>query len=257
MSARVFWMPGWTFFKKEVLRWVASPVQTIVAPMVTATLYLFIFGVSLGGRIEVYSQLSYIQFIVPGLVLMGVLNNSFANSSFSLFFSRYLGHIVDFLVTPLGPMQMILAYTMASITRGLIIGAAVLFIASFFTELPYAHPFLAFGMAFLASFLLSQLGIIAGIFSDSFEAISMYTTFLLLPLIYLGGLFYPVSILPPFWAKVSQFNPLFYTIDGFRHCLVGVGDVSIAKSFAVTGGLSLTLFLWAAWLLQRGYNLRK
>lgn len=252
-----YFLPFWTLFKKEVLRWFVAPVQTLIAPMITSSLYLFIFGVSLGDRISVGTDITYIQFVVPGLVLMGVLNNAFANSSFSLFISRYLGHIVDLLVTPLGPAQFIMAYTIASMLRGLVVGFAVLFISSFFTTLPVHNAVLALLMASLASFMIAQLGIIAGIYSETFEAISMYTTFLLLPLIYLGGMFYPISILPPFWQQLSRFNPLFYTIDGFRHCLVGVGDASIPTSFAVTGGLSILLFLWAAYLIGSGFKLRK
>ncbi|MCB0404981.1 MAG: ABC transporter permease [Bdellovibrionales bacterium] len=252
-----YFLPFWTLLNKEVQRWFVSPIQTLIAPMITSSLYLFIFGLSLGKRISVGTDITYIQFVVPGLVLMGVLNNTFANSSFSLFMSRYLGHMVDLLVTPIGPAQFIIAYTLASILRGLVVGGAILFISCFFTTLPLHAPWLAFLMAGLASFMIAQLGIIAGICSDSFEAISIYTTFLLLPLIYLGGMFYPISILPSFWQGLSRFNPLFYTIDGFRHCLVGVGDAPIAMSFMVSGAISIVLFLWAAALLSSGYNMRK
>lgn len=251
------WMPFWTLFRKEVLRWSVAPVQTLLTPVVTSSLYLFIFGLSLGDRIRVGADVPYLQFVIPGLVLMTVLNNAFANSSFSLFFSRYLGHIVDLLVTPLSATQLILAYTLASMLRGLLVGAVVLGIGLCFSSLPCHSPGAALGMAVLSSFLLSQLGLIAGLYSETFEAISMYTTFLLTPLIYLGGLFYPISVLPPFWERLSRFNPLFYTIDGFRHALLGTGDSPLPFAFAVTALVSAILFGWAAWLITKGYRLRR
>lgn len=251
------WMPFWTLLRKEVMRWGVAPVQTLLTPVVTSSLYLFIFGLSLGDRIVVGTGIGYLQFIVPGLVLMTVLSNAFTNGSFALFFSRYLGHIVDLLVTPLSPTQLILAYTLASMLRGMLVGGVVLGVGLCFTSLPWDSPFAAFAMAILASFQLSQLGLIAGLYSESFEAISMYTTFLLTPLIYLGGLFYPISVLPPFWEKLSRFNPLFYTIDGFRHALLGRGDCSLSFSFAVTASVSLFLFSWAGWLIAKGYRLRR
>jgi ABC-2 type transport system permease protein len=250
------WRPFWTLLKKEALRFLVVPGQTLLAPMVTATLFLFIFGINLGRRIDVHSSLSYVQFVVPGLALMGIINNAFANTSSSLFFSRYIGNIVDLLVTPLTATQIILAYTLAAILRGMMVGTAVLAISACFTSLPWKEPVLAAAMAILTSFLLSQLGIIAAIYSESFEAIAAYSNFLLMPLVYLGGLFYPTTILPPFWQKISQFNPLFYSIDGFRGAVLGTSDVPIGLCFAVTGVLSAALFGWAAVLIRTGHRLR-
>lgn len=250
------WLPFWTLLKKETLRFLVVPGQTIFAPVVMATLFLFIFGVNLGRRIDVTSQYSYVQFVVPGLVLMGIINNAFANTSSSLFFSRYIGNIVDLLVTPLNATQIIFAYTLAAILRGMLVGTVVLAISAFFTPLPWAHPFAALGMALLTSFQLSQLGIIAAIYSESFEAIAMYTNFLVMPAVYLGGLFYPTAVLPGVWKTVTHLNPLFYTIDGFRHAVLGTGDVTLGLSFLVTSTLSLGLFLWAATLIRTGHRLR-
>ena len=161
--------PFWTLFKKEVWRFSTVMTQTLLAPVVSASLYLFIFGVSLGKRISLSPDYTYLQFVVPGLILMGVVNNSFANSSSSLFMSRYLGSIVDLLVTPLTPTQFLAGYTLAAMLRGFLVGLVILLVSLFFTNLPWVHPFAALGVIFLASFLFSQFGIVAAIFSKKFR----------------------------------------------------------------------------------------
>jgi len=250
------WLPFLTLLRKEIRRFLRVASQTLLTPIVTASLYLFVFGATLGERISVLEGFSYAQFVIPGLILMGVINNSFSNSASSLFISRYLGNIVDLLVTPITPPQFILAYTLAAMLRGLLVGLAVLTISTFFADLPWASPSAAFAMAALASFLFAQFGLIAAIYATNFDSLSMYTNFLILPLIYLGGVFYPISILPAPWNTLSYLNPLFYLIDGFRHAILGVGDLTLPTAFAVTGGIALVLFVWAAILIGRGYKLR-
>lgn len=250
------WLPFVTLLQKEVRRFLRVASQTLLTPIITASLYLFVFGATLGERISVLPGFSYAQFVVPGLILMGVINNAFANTSSSLFMSRYLGNIVDLLVTPVTPSQFILAYTMAAMLRGLLVGVAVWLISLFFAELPWAHPLAALAMAGLASFLFAQFGLIAAIYASNFDSLSMYSNFLLLPLIYLGGVFYPISILPPVWAGLSHLNPLFYLIDGFRHAILGVGDLSLMTAFSVGVMLAIGLFGWAALLIAKGYRLR-
>ena len=250
------WLPFYTLFQKEVRRFLRVASQTLVTPVITAALYLFIFGATLGTRISVLEGFSYAQFVIPGLILMGIINNSFSNAASSLFMSRYLGNIVDLLVTPLTPAQFIMAYTLAAMLRGLAVGVVVWLISLCFAPLPWTHPLLVAAMAILASFLFAQFGIIIAIYANSFDSLAMYTNFLLLPLIYLGGVFYPISILPPAWAGLSHLNPLFYLIDGFRHALLGQGDLSFAVAFAVSGLLALALFAWAALLIGRSYRLR-
>jgi len=248
--------PFWTLFKKEVIRFFDVSVQALIAPTISASLYLLIFGVSLGKRIGHFEGLSFAQFVVPGLVLMGVVTNSFLNTSSSLFFSRYLGYVVDMLVTPLSSSQIIFAYTLAAMLRGILVGSAVYGISLFFTSLPWVHPLHAILMLLLTSFLFAQLGLIAAIYSDTFEQLNMFNSFLLMPLIFLGGVFYPVTILPEFWQKVSWFNPLFYLIDGFRQSLLGIGDSPMWLDLSVSLGLSVVLFIWAALLIRSGYKLR-
>jgi len=249
-------LPFFTLVRREVHRFLKVSVQTLLTPIITASLYLFVFGATLGERLSVLEGFSYAQFVIPGLILMGVINNSFANSSSSLFMARYLGNIVDLLVTPLSPAQLIFAYTSASMLRGLLVGSAVLLVSLFFAPLPWDHALLALLMAGLASFIFAQFGLIAAIYSNNFDALSMFSNFIILPLIYLGGVFYPVSILPAPWEQVSRLNPLFYLIDGFRHALLGVGDTSLFVAFAVAASFALGLFCWASWLIGRGYKLR-
>jgi len=252
----VSWLPFWTLTRKEVLRFCRVSSQTILAPIISASLYLFVFGATLGNRISVLEGFSYAQFVIPGLILMGVINNSFANTSSSLFMSRYLGNIVDLLVTPVSPAQFIFAYTLAAMFRGLLVGCAVWVISTLFAGLPWAHPLTALTMAALASFLFAQFGLIAAIYASNFDSLSMFSNFLILPLIYLGGVFYPISILPGFWAGLSHLNPLFFLIDGFRHAILGVGDLSFTTAFGVSAVMAATLFGWAAFLIGRGHRLR-
>lgn len=233
-----------TLLKREIYRILSVAGQTLLAPVVTATLYLLIFGVSLGGRVALFDDLSYIQFVVPGLVLMAVLNNAFANTSSSLFISKFLGNIQDLLVTPLTPTHYLLAYTLAGILRALAVGGVVLIVSLFFTQLPWTHPFEAFAMAFVSATLFSLFGLIAGIYAKSFDSLSVFTNFLLMPLIYLGGLFYPVSMLPSPWNTLSQFNPLYYLIEGFRYALLGRGDIPFAAAFGISTILCLILGFW-------------
>ena len=258
MAERVFHahLPFYTLLKREVLRFINVSAQTLVTPIVTASLYLLVFGVSLGQRVSVLDDFSYAQFVIPGLVLMGVAQNSFANTSSSLFMARYLGFIVDFLVTPLSPRQFILAYTLAAMLRGLLVGTVVLIVSSFFATIPWPFALQGVLLIVLTSFLFAQFGIIAAIHSNSFDGLAMFTNFLILPLIYLGGLFYPVSLLPDFWGKLSMLNPLFYMIDGFRYCALGVSDSSYLTSFLVTLVLSGAVFSWAAVLIGKGHKLR-
>ena len=250
------WLPFYTLLQKEVRRFWRVASQTLLTPIITASLYLFVFGATLGQRISVLPGFSYAQFVIPGLILMGVINNSFANTSSSLFMSRYLGNIVDLLVTPISPAQFILAYTLAAMLRGLAVGVATWLISIFFASLPWAHPWAALAMAATASLLFAQFGLIAAMFAQNFDSLSMYSNFIILPLIYLGGVFYPISILPDPWATVSHLNPLFYLIDGFRHAILGVGDLSLTTAFTVSALMAASLFAWAALLIGRGYRLR-
>lgn len=250
------WLPFYTLLQKEVRRFLRVASQTLITPIITAALYLFVFGATLGERISVLPDFSYAQFVIPGLILMGVINNSFANCSSSLFMSRYLGNIVDLLVTPVSPRQLILAYTLAAMLRGLAVGSVTWLISLGFAQLPWVYPGAALAMAVIASFLFAQFGLIAALYANNFDALSMYSNFIILPLIYLGGVFYPISILPAPWNTLSHLNPLFYLIDGFRHAILGVGDLPLSTAFGVAALSAAALFAWAALLITRGGRLR-
>jgi len=248
--------PFLTLLHKEIRRFLRVASQTLVTPIITASLYLFIFGATLGERISVVPGFTYAQFVIPGLVLMGVINNSFANSASSLFMSRYLGNIVDLLVTPISPPQFIFAYTLAAMLRGLAVGSVVWLVSTLFAPLPWASPLAALAMAALASFIFAQFGLIVALFASSFDSLSMYTNFLILPLIYLGGVFYPISILPRPWAQLSHLNPMFYLIDGFRSAILGHGDLPLWLAFAIAGAMAAALFIATALVIGRGQRLR-
>lgn len=250
------WLPFLSLLGKEVNRFCRVYTQTLITPVIIASLYLFVFGATLGNRISVVDGFSYAQFVIPGLILMGIINNSFSNSSSSLFMSRHLGHIVDLLVMPLSSLQIAIAYSLAAMLRGLIVGCAVCIISTFFASLPWFNPWAALSMAILTSFLFAQLGLIAGIFSDSFDGLAMYINFIILPLIFLGGVFYPISILPPFWRQLSHINPLFYLLDGFRHSLLGVGDLPLLHSFMFTASLCIILFTTVVLLIRYSARFR-
>ncbi|NCN42658.1 ABC transporter permease [bacterium] len=245
-----------TLLKKEMLRIWAVAGQTLLAPVVTATLYLLIFGVSLGSRISFWEDISYIQFVVPGLALMAVINNAFANTSSSLFISKYLGNIADLLVTPLTPFQFMLAYSIAAIIRALAVCAVILLVSIFFTGMPWAFPVRAFAMALVSAFLFAQFGLISAIYAKSFDSLSVFTNFLLMPLIYLGGLFYPVQQLPSPWNTISMFNPLYYLIEGFRSSILGRGEISFAIAFGVSTAIAAALCWSVIYLFKNSPRLR-
>lgn len=250
------WFSFKTLLRKEIRRyWIMAP-QTLLAPLITVSLYLLVFGVSLGSRISLDSQVSYLDFVLPGLILMGAVNNAFANISSSLFLSKYLGSLADILVTPITPLQFQMAYTLAAMTRGLLVAVLILGVSLCFSFSSWQNPLLAIGMLLLATFIFAQLGIIAALTSASFDTLSMYTNFLILPLIYLGGLFYPVSKLPVPWNYVSQMNPLYYLIEGFRGAKLGTSELS--SEAALIGALFVALLFGGATylMIKSGYKLR-
>ncbi len=250
------WLPFYSLLKREVLRFTSIATQTVITPIVTASLYLFVFGVHLGGQLSILEGFSYIQFVVPGLILMGVVTNAFANTSSSLFFYRYLGSVVELLVTPIGAFRFSLAFTLAAMLRGITVGVVIWLISMLFTDLPWANPVMSFMFIFLTSFLFAQFGLIAAILSNTFDALAMYTNFLIVPLIYLGGMFYPISMLPSAWQTISRFNPIFYMMDGFRQSVLGEGDIPIRLSLAIAAALALAAWVIASYMIWKGKRLR-
>jgi len=245
-----------TLFYKEVLRFWKVATQTLTAPIVTAMLYLLIFGHVLEGRMEVYPGVSYTAFLVPGLVMMSVLQNAFANSSSSLIQSKITGNLVFVLLTPLSHWGWFFAYVGSSIIRGLAVGLGVFIVTVFFAVPDFAAPAWIIIFAFLGAAMLGTLGLIAGLWAEKFDQMAVFQNFLIMPMTFLSGVFYSIGSLPPFWQNVSHLNPFFYMIDGFRYGFFGVSDASPWLSFGIVGSAWLVVSAIAVHLLRIGYKIR-
>ena len=246
----------YTLFYKEWLRFWKVSVQTVLAPVMTALLYLLVFAHTLRGRVDVFPGVEYSAFLIPGLAMMSVLQNAFANSSSSLMQSKMTGNIIFVLLPPLSHREFFLAYLLAAVGRGLAVGYGVFLAAVWFVDLPLAHPLWAVTFALLGSGIMGALGIIAGIHSEKVDELSAFQNFIILPLTFLSGVFYSIHSLPPFWQSLSHFNPIFYMIDGFRYGFFGQADVSPWMSFGIVAVCFLALSLLTLWLIKTGYKLR-
>jgi len=245
-----------TLFYKEILRFWKVATQTIAAPVVSAMLYLLIFGHVLDGRVEMLDGVSYTSFLVPGLVMMSVLQNAFANSSSSLIQSKITGNLVFILLPPLSHVEILSAYVTASVVRGLAVGLGVFIITAWFAHLSFVAPLWIVVFALLGAGILGTLGVIAGIWAEKFDQLAAFQNFLITPATFLAGVFYSIKKLPPFWLAVSHFNPFFYMIDGFRYGFFGQSDVSPWTSLAIVAVFFVALAAIAINLLRRGYKLR-
>jgi ABC-2 type transport system permease protein len=245
-----------TLFYKEILRFWKVSFQTILAPVLTALLYLLIFSHVLEEHVQVYSGVRYTAFLIPGLAMMSLLQNAFANSSSSLIQSKITGNIVFILLPPLSHLEFFGAYVLASAVRGVVVGLGVFVITAMFVPVPVQNLLWVVAFALLGSAILGTLGIIAGIWADKFDQLAAFQNFVIIPLTFLSGVFYSIHSLPPFWQRVSHFNPFFYMIDGFRYGFFGVSDVSPYLSLAIVGGSLLALSFATLSLLKRGYKLR-
>jgi ABC-2 type transport system permease protein len=245
-----------TLLYKELLRFWKVSFQTLAAPILTALLYLLIFSHVLASHVQVYPGVSYAAFLIPGLAMMSLLQNSFANSSSSLIQSKITGNIVFVLLTPLTPLQMFLAYVLAAVVRGVLVGFGVLLATMLLADVPILHPLWALAFAVLGGGILGSLGIIAGIWADKFDQLAAFQNFLIVPLTFLAGVFYSVHSLPPFWQTVSHLNPFFYMVDGFRYGFFGQGDVAPAVSLLIVATFLALLSAASLHLLRTGYKLR-
>ncbi|MBJ7309867.1 ABC transporter permease [Rugamonas sp. CCM 8940] len=245
-----------TLVYKETLRFWKVATQTVAAPILTAMLYLLIFGHVLEGRVQVYRDVSYTAFLIPGLVMMSVLQNAFANASSSLIQSKITGNLVFVLLTPLSHWEIFSAYVLAAMVRGLVVGLGVFVVTAWFAHLSFAEPLWIAVFALLGAAILGTMGLIAGIWAEKFDQLAAFQNFLIMPLTFLSGVFYSIHSLPPFWLTVSHLNPFFYMIDGFRHGFFGQSDVDPWLSLAIVGGFLVVLALMAIRLLRSGYRLR-
>ena len=255
MASAVFSGVG-SLFRKEILRFWKVAFQTVAAPVLTAVMYLLIFGHVLEDHVEALPGVGYTSFLIPGLVMMSVLQNAFANSSSSLIQSKITGNVVFLLVTPLSHWAWFVAYVGASIVRGLVVGTGVMLVTVWFAPLRLAEPGWIIVFAALGAGLMGSLGLIAGLWAEKFDQLAAFQNFVIMPMTFLSGVFYSVRSLPPTWQAVSHLNPFFYMIDGFRRGFFGVSDASPWLSLAVVGTSFLGVAALALRLLARGYKLR-
>ncbi len=251
------WGGAYTLFKKEMWRFLKVSIQTILTPVVTVLLYLLVFSSVLSDRLEVYKGVDYVKFLIPGLVVMAMLQNAFANSSSSVFQSKMNRNIVFMLLSPLSNLEIYVSYVAACIVRGLMVGAGV-WITSFFFETIWIHNLalvLVFG--FLGCGILGALGLLGAVCSEKWDHIAAFQNFVILPLSFLSGVFFSIHTLPPFWEKVSYYNPFFYMVDGFRYGFLGVSDTDPIRSLIVASVFFLVVSIVGLLILKSGYKLRE
>lgn len=256
VNTRSQWIGMWTLLKKEVLRFWRVVFQTVASPVITAVLYLMIFSHVLGERVQVYEGVAYTSFLIPGLIMMSLLQNAFSNSSSSLVQSKVMGNIVFLLLTPLSYIQFFIAFLVASILRGIFVGFVIYIVALFYVDLPINHPFFVISFAILGGGLLGTFGIIAGIWSDRFDQMAAFGNFVIMPLSFLSGVFYSIHSLPEIWQSISILNPFFYMIDGFRFGFFGQSDISPWISLSIVTIFFIVLSVIAIRMLKSGYKLR-
>lgn len=250
-------MNGWqTLLYKEILRFWKVAFQTIAGPVLTAMLYLLIFGHALEDHVKVYDQVSYTAFLVPGLAMMSLLQNAFANSSSSLIASKVMGNLVFLMLTPLSFLHWFVAYVGAAVVRGLVVGLGVFAVSSLFAQISFVQPLWIVVFAVLGAALMGMLGLIAGLWAEKFDQLAAFQNFVVMPMTFLSGVFYSIHSLPAFWQGVSHFNPFFYMIDGFRFGFFGVSDVSPWHSLAVVVGAIAVIAAISLQLLRTGYKIR-
>ena len=245
-----------TLLKKETRRFMKVPGQTIAAPVLTSLLYFLVFGISIGGQLPQVHGVSYVRFIVPGLVMMPLLTNAFLNTSSSLFIGKMQGTIIDLLVAPLAYGEILGAFVLAGVVRALLVGVAVYLVAAAFTGFDVAHPLWVIAFALVTAITFALLGLIVAIASDKFEQLNIIPTFVITPLTFLGGVFYSVDRLPVVWRTVARLNPILYMVEGLRYGFIGASDISPLAGLSLLVVLSMVFATIGFAMLRSGYKLR-
>lgn len=260
MKARTGFYPNLIAFQtiihKEVTRFMRIWPQTLFPPVITMSLYFVIFGKLIGSQIRHIEGYAYIQYLVPGLVLMSIMTNSYANTSSSFFLAKFNKSIEEMLISPMANLTILLGFMLGGTVRGILIGLIVLLVSFLFTHIPFMHPLIIFSIAILSSMVFSLGGLINGIYAKRFDDISFIPTFVLTPLTYLGGVFYSTQQLPPFWRELSKLNPIVSMVDSFRFGILGISDGSIYFGFGVVLAFFTGLFIWAWYLLHKGTGIK-
>lgn len=246
-----------TILIKEILRFSRIWIQTILPPMITTALYFVIFGQLIGSQLGDIHGHAYMDYIVPGLILMTVISNAYANVVSSFFGTKFHRNIEEMLVSPVPNYIILLGFIAGGVARGLIVGVAVTLVASLFTELQWHNPAIILSILVLTAILFSLAGFINGAYARSFDDIAIVPTFVLTPLTYLGGIFYSIQMLPEFWQQVSLINPILYMVDGFRFGFLGVSDLPLAASYAIILGFIAILYLYSLRLLRHGKGIKQ
>ncbi len=231
--------------------------QTFYPPIISSVLYMFIFGLAIGSFVKNIDGFNYLTFLIPGLIMMNIINSAYANTSSSLFIARFLKSIEDMLVSPLSYMEMVLAYVLGGIVRGLLVGGVILIISFFFVKIPFVNIPLMLFFAIFTSIIFSCIGILIALVSEKFDHLSILTTFIINPLTYLGGVFYSTKMLPPMLAKVTYFNPMFYMISGLRYSMLGIQEGNIWFATGLVFFMGVGLFLLCVYLFKIGYKIRQ
>ena len=240
----------------EMARTFRAPLQSIASPVISTILYFVVFGSAIGSRMTMIDSVPYGVFIVPGLIMLTVIMQSVANASFGIYFPKYLGTIYEPLSAPISPWEMVVGYVGAATTKSIALGLIILAVSFLFVPITILHPFVMLLFLFITSFAFSLLGFIIGICARNFEQLNIVPTRILTPLVFLGGSFYSIKILPPIWQTITLFNPALYLISGFRWAFFGVSDVPVTLSLAAIGFFSILLFGIVSWIFSSGYRLR-
>ena len=240
----------------EMARTFRAPLQSIASPVISTILYFVVFGSAIGSRMTMIDSVPYGVFIVPGLIMLTVIMQSVANASFGIYFPKYLGTIYEPLSAPISPWEMVIGYVGAATTKSIALGLIILAVSFLFVPITILHPFVMLLFLFITSFAFSLLGFIIGICARNFEQLNIVPTLILTPLVFLGGSFYSIKILPPIWQTITLFNPALYLISGFRWAFFGVSDVPVTLSLAEIGFFSILLFGIVSWIFSSGYRLR-
>jgi len=251
------WFGTWILFRREIKRFLSIIGQSIISPVLSTLLYFLVFGFSLGQRIDTVLGIPYIDFIAPGLVTMTLINNSFFNSSFSFFLGKIHGSIVDLLASPIGPLQMLLAYSSAAILRGMMTGIIIWIISQFMGASTLHSPLIALAFMLGSSFVFGLFGLVTAILATEFEHINFIPSFVTMPLSFLGGVFYSTSMLSEFWSNISRLNPILYIVNGIRYGMTGVADVPVWQGALFLSTTGIALLFYAYYLLQSGKKVRE
>ncbi|MBF0358293.1 MAG: ABC transporter permease [Magnetococcales bacterium] len=251
------WYGCWALFKRECRRFINVWAQTLGAPLISAMLYFVVFGAALGSRIGITDGVPYTLYLIPGLAAMGMIQHSYQNTSSSLIQMRYLGMLdADFLALPLTPLQIVLAFVSASMVRGTMVGSVILLVSWCFFPYSIAHPLLFILSSLVISAIFGLIGFISGMWARSFDNISFISNFILTPMVYFGGVFFSISMLPEGWRTVAIFNPVFYAVDMFRYAMINTGQSAFYLSSSAAIGIMAGLFILAVWLVNRGWRIK-